>query len=234
MRPDGGPATFPAAGFYAMLCAALLPVARCMMNPYRLLAMTSTLLFLAPVAPVSGASGAAAAAGAARAAGATGSGGPAGTPPASRRIDIPSPEGKPYPYSLEIPAGWQVQSSKNVPGVFLGPPAAGDPETDTHLVYIRTSPVTVLDPESVVASIKQKSAADGWSAPVLEVREVGGVRGVLVRMDSGTGDQARSTLVLKMPLGKNSLDFMFSGPRAEFERQLPSYQRVILSVLPKK
>jgi len=214
MRAAGGRAAFPAAGFYAMLCAALLPFSRCMMNPYpHCLAIASTLLLLAPVGPVSGA---------------------AATAPASRRIDIPAPEGKPYPYSIEVPAGWQVQSSKNVPGVFLGPPAAGDPESDPHLIYVRTSPVTVLDPESVVASIKQKSAADGWSAPVLEVREVGGVRGVLVRMDSGAGDQARSTLVLKMPLGKNSLDFMFSGPRAEFERQLPSYQRVILSVLPKK
>jgi len=171
----------------------------------------------------------AAVAGAAGAAGATGATGTSRV----RRIDIPGPEGKPYPYSIEIPADWQVQSSKNVPGVFLGPPAAGGPENDPHLIYVRVSPASVLDPDAVVASIKKSAGAD-WSAPLVEVREIGGVRGVLVRMDSGTADQARSTLVLKMPLGKTSLDFMMSAPRAEFDRQLPDYQRVILSVRPAK
>lgn len=191
------------------------------MNPYpyryRSLAISSALLLMAAVA---GAAGAVAPR-------------TAGTSPALRRIDVPGPEGKPFPYSIEIPADWQVQSSKNVPGVFLGPPAPAGPENDPHLIYVRVSPASVLDPDAVVANIK-KSAGTDWSAPLVEVREIGGVRGVLVRMDSGTADQARSTLVLKMPLGKTSLDFMVSGPRAEFERQLPDYQRVILSVRPAK
>ena len=186
------------------------------MIPYRLLATSFTVLLAAVLAGAAGAATAPTAA------------------PSTHRIAIPGPEGKPFPYSIEVPAGWQAQTSKNVPGVFVGPPTASGLEDDPHQVYVRVSPASVLDPDAVVASIKAKSATAGWSAPRLEVREVGGVRGVLVRMDSGTGDQARSTLVLKMPLGKNSLDFMFSGPRAEFERQLPSYQRVILSVLPKK
>jgi hypothetical protein len=201
-----------------MLCAALLLATRCLMIPYRFLAMSLTLLAAAALAGLA----------------------PAATaPPAAgfstHRIDIPSPEGKPYPYSIEVPAGWQVQSSKNVPGVFLGPPAVGEPETDPHMIYVRVSPASMLDPEAVVANIKKSDAADDtWSARLVEVREIGGVRGVLVRMDSGTGDQARSTLVLKMPLGKTSLDFMASAARAEFERLLPGYQRVMLSVLPAK
>jgi hypothetical protein len=85
----------------------------------------------------------------------------------------------------------------------------------------------------VVANINKSEAADNtWSAPLVEVHEVGGVRGVLVRMDSGAGVQARSTLVLKMPLGQTSVDFMATAPRDEFEHQLATYQRVMFSVLP--
>jgi len=195
------------------------------MNPYRSLALPATLLIAAAVVGAGTAAGAAAVAG------------PAGTPPAaaaSRRVEIPGPEGKPLPYSIEIPADWQVQTSAKVPGVFLGPRAAGELEDDPHLIYVRVSPVSMLDPDEQVASIKAKAATADWSAPLVEVREVGGVRGMLVRMDSGTGEQARSTLVLKMPLGKASVDFMTSAPRAKFDRQLPAYQRVILSVLPAK
>ena len=157
---------------------------------------------------------------------------PAGPPrEPTRRITIPSPDGKIFPYTIEVPASWQVQSSKTVAGVFLGPAGVAEPESDARMIYVRVSPASVLDPEAVAANIKQ-NPDQSWSAPLVEVRDVGGVRGVLVRIDSGTGDEARSTLVLKLPLAQTSLDFMASAPRAEFERQLAGYQRVLLSVLP--
>jgi hypothetical protein len=65
---------------------------------------------------------------------------------------------------------------------------------------------------------------------LVEVRDLQGVKGVLVRMDSGAGDAARSTLVLKLPLEKAGVDFSASAPRAEFEKMLPTYERILLSV----
>ena len=125
-----------------------------------------------------------------------------------------------------------MQSSKTVAGVFLGPAGVAEPETDTRMIYVRISAASVIDPEAVAANIRKPPADKSWSAPVVEVRDVGSVRGVLVRIDSGSGDQARSTLVLKLPLGQTSVDFMASAPRADFERRLADYQRVLLSVLP--
>lgn len=229
------------------------------MSPCRLLATSSTLLLAAALAGSAGPPPALASATKAPAGGASPSAAPAapaapaavaapagaaasiapsvtsgqsGSPEQARRVGLPGPDGKPFPYTVELPAGWQVQSSKNLPGMFLGPAAGSAPESDTRMIYVRVSPASLLDPEAVVANIKQSAATADWSAPMVEVREVHGVRGVLVRMDSGSGDQARSTLVLKLPLGRSSVDFMASAPRAEFERLLPGYQRVILSVLP--
>lgn len=205
------------------------------MIPYRLLAMSSTLLLAAALAGPAGAPPAATA-GAPTAAAPAGPAGPAVAADSSgpaHRVGLPGPDGKPFPYTIEIPTGWQVLFSKEVPGVFVGPASALEPEKDVRMVYVRVSPASILDPEAVVANIKQSYAADAtWSAPLVEVRELGGVRGVLVRVNSGSGGEARSTLVLKMPLGQSSVDFIASAPPAEFERLLPGYQRVILSVLP--
>lgn len=222
------------------------------MIPYRLLAMSSTLLVAAALAgpaglaAASGPAGPAAAAGSAPAAGAavagTAAAGPAGAAgpalPADfsgpgHRVRLPGPDSKAFPYTIEIPAGWQVVFSKTEPGVFVGPASALEPEKDERMIWVRVSPVSVLDPEAVVATLKKNAAAaDTWSAPLVEVRDIGGVRGVLIQRDSGSGAEARSTLVLKMPLGQNSVDFIAGAPRAEFERLLPGYQHVILSVLP--
>ena len=202
------------------------------MSPHRLLVMSSTLLLAAALA---GHAGAPPAAGSAAAAGASAAGPalPADFSGPGHRVRLPGPDSKVFPYTIEIPAGWQVVFSKTEPGVFVGPASALEPEKDERMIYVRVSPVSVLDPEAVVANIKKSDAADDtWSAPLVEVREIGGVRGVLVRMDRGSGAEARSTLVLKMPLGPTSVDFMASAPRAEFERLLPGYQHVILSVLP--
>jgi hypothetical protein len=209
------------------------------MIPYRLLAMSSTLLLAAALAGSAGAPPAASArarTAAAPPAGAAGSAGPA--MPAdfagpTHRVPLPGPDGKAFPYTIEIPAGWQVLFSKSVAGVFVGPASALEPEKDERMIYVRVSSVSLIDPEAVVANIKKSDAADDtWAAPLVEVREIGGVRGVMVRMDSGSGAEARSTLVLKLPVGQTSVDFMASAPRADFERLLPGYQRIILSVLP--
>jgi hypothetical protein len=146
------------------------------------------------------------------------------------RIGLPGAADKPFPYTVEVPAGWTVREIKDSPGLWLGPMTAQPPK-DPHLVYIRISPSDVSDPEKVAANIRANDAKiDAWAAPLVEVRDLQGVKGVLVRMDSGAGDAARSTLVLKLPLEKAGVDFGASAPRAEFEKMLPTYERILLSV----
>jgi hypothetical protein len=121
----------------------------------------------------------------------------------------------------------QIQDS---PGLWLGPMTAQPPK-DPHLVYIRISLADLGDPEKVAANIRASDAKnDTWAAPVVEVRDLQGVKGVLVRMDSGAGDAAHSTLALKLPLEKGGVDFMASASKADFEKMLPTYQRILLSV----
>jgi hypothetical protein len=152
---------------------------------------------------------------------------------APHRVEILGLEGRPFPYTIELPAGWEMSRGKDSPAVFLAPAGLTAPETDPRVIMVRVSPASLADPAGVVANIKKSQPADGsWSTPVLEVHEVAGVHAVLVRMDSGVGDQARSTLVLKLPFGQSSIDLMASAPRAEFERQLAGYRRVLFSIQP--
>jgi len=151
---------------------------------------------------------------------------------AFHRIELPGANGRPFPYTVEVPADWQVRQAKEYPGLWLGPADAKLPD-DPHLVYVRISTVSLADPAAVVASIKANDAADAsWSAPLVEVREVGGVKGVVVQMDSGAGDKARSTLTVKLPLPKTSVDFIGSARPAEFAKLRPLYERVLFSVRP--
>ena len=150
-------------------------------------------------------------------------------PNAMQRIELPGAPDKPFPYTVDIPADWQMRQVKDIPGVWLGPKDA-EPPNDPRLVYVRISPKPLTDPAQTAANIRAEDAKQPWSAPLVEVREVGGVRGVLVRMDSGEGEKARSTLVLKLPLENGGVDFLGSAPRAEFEKLLPSYQKVFFSV----
>lgn len=157
-------------------------------------------------------------------------------PVGERRVALPAgPDGKPFPYTVEVPAGWEVLQSQGIAGFFLGPAGLAKPESDPRVVYVRLSSVSLADPAAVVTNIKSSAKGNGgdaWSAPIDEVRTVGGVHGVLVRMDHGSGATARSTLVLKMPRGDASVDFIAMAPRDEFERQLPTYQRILFSLLP--
>ena len=190
----------------------------------------------APASAAPGAAGTPAAAGTS-ATGAAQQSGAAAAPEAAgpvHRVAIPGgADGKPFPYTVEIPADWQVAVSKTVPGVFIGPAGVSEPETDPRMIYVRVSPASLADPQAVVANIKRSDAADDtWTAPRVEVHETGGVRGVLVQMNSGSGIQARSSLVLKLPLGQTSLDFIASAPTPEFDRRAAAYERVLMSVQP--
>jgi hypothetical protein len=151
---------------------------------------------------------------------------------ASQRIELPGAPEKPFPYTVEIPAGWQLREVEGIPGVWLGPTDA-QPPNDPRLIYVRISPASLADPAQTAANIRAADEKQPWSAPLVEVREVGGIRGVLVRMDSGEGDAARSTLVLKLPLEGGGVDFLGSAPRAEFEKLLPVYEKVLFSVRPR-
>jgi hypothetical protein len=146
------------------------------------------------------------------------------------RIGLPGSGDQPFPYTVEVPTGWAVKESKESPGLWLGPADAVPPK-DPRLVYVRISLNSLDDPEKAAANIRASDKAnDAWTAPRVEVRDLEGVKGVLVRMDSGAGDAARSTLALKLPLDKGGVDFMASAARAEFDKLLPTYERILLSV----
>jgi hypothetical protein len=148
------------------------------------------------------------------------------------RVELPGAEGKPFPYTVEIPVDWQVREVKGIPGIWLGPHGA-EPPNDPRLIYVRISQVSLADPGAVAAAIRANDSTQAaWSAPLVEVREVGGVRGVWVRMDSGEGEAARSTLTLKLPVGRGSVDFLSSAPRARFEELRPQVETILASVRP--
>ncbi len=153
--------------------------------------------------------------------------------PASKpynRVVVGPQSGAPLPYTIEVPQGWQVVQAREVPGLFMGPPGA-IPPNDPSLLYVRGSEVSLANPAQVAETIRENDAKDPkWSASRIEVKDLGGVKGLLVRMDSGEGEKARSTLVLKLPLGTKGVDFLCQAPRAQFEKNLPQYERLLLSV----
>ena len=141
-------------------------------------------------------------------------------------------QGQPIPYTLEVPADWQVREIEGFPGLWIGPADAKPPQ-DPRLIWVHGSMVSMSEPEKLVANIKASDAEKAeWSAPRVEVKEVGGVRGLLVQMDAGEGDQARSNLTLKLPLQNLAIDFVATASRAEFAKNLPLYERILLSVRP--
>lgn len=141
-------------------------------------------------------------------------------------------QGNPLPYTIEVPQDWQMRQVAEYPGLWIGPPDAKPPE-DPRLIWVRGSKVSLAKPEEVVANIKANDEAQAaWSAPEVGVKEVGGVRGVLVRMDSGEPGKERSSLTLKLPLAGFAVDFIASSDRQEFEQRRPLYERILLSVRP--
>ncbi|HEY0780873.1 MAG TPA: hypothetical protein VGE98_00345 [Thermoanaerobaculia bacterium] len=152
-----------------------------------------------------------------------------------QRIDLPggTPD-HPFPYTIEIPKSWKVNERKGSPVLLLGVDGV-DPEKDPRVVVVRISRAPLDKPEETVKNIKLSAENDpSFKAPLVEVREVGGTRGVLVEMRSGSGDAERGTLVLKMPLPKTSVDFLASAAAADFPKLRPFFERVLLSVRPRK
>lgn len=158
---------------------------------------------------------------------------PAGADQATRRVDLPGAAGVRFPYTVEIPANWEVQEIQGAAVVYLGPKGATPPRGDETGVYVRISPKALTNPDETAASIRKAAAeTKDWRAALVEVRDVAGVRGVLVQMESGEGPAARTTLVLKMPLPKTSVDFMAAAPAAEFAKLRPAFEHVLFSVRP--
>jgi|SRR6185312_4926529 len=148
------------------------------------------------------------------------------------RIELSAGPGKTLPYTLEVPMGWEPRQVAGFPGLWIGPADAKPPE-DPRLVWVRGSMVELAEPDKVVANIKSNDAHDAkWSAPRVEVKEVGGVRGVLVQMNTGEGDKARSSLTLKLPLAKVSVDIVTSATQAEFPQRASLFERILLSARP--
>src|SRR5258708_35902496 len=148
------------------------------------------------------------------------------------RIALAAGPGKALPYTIEVPMGWEARQVGGAPGLWIGPADAKPPE-DPRLIWVRGRLVSLTDPDKVAANIRANDAADPkWSAPRVEVKDVGGVRGVLVQMNTGEGDKARSSLILKLPLGKVSVDIAATSTPAEFSQRLPLYEQILLSVRP--
>ncbi len=141
-------------------------------------------------------------------------------------------QGQPLPYTIEVPKDWESRQVADYPGLWIGPADAKPPE-DPRLIWVRGSQVSLAEPDKVVANIKANDEKDAkWSAPRVEVKEIGGVRGVLIQTLTGEKDKARGSLTLKMPLANVSLDFIGSAPEAELPKMLPLYEKILLSVRP--
>jgi hypothetical protein len=155
-------------------------------------------------------------------------------PPAEsyHRVELKPAQGKALPYTLEVPRDWQVRQVDGFPGLWIGPADAKPPE-DPRLIWVRGSQVALAEPEKIVANIKENDAAHAeWSAPRVEARTVGGVRCVLVQMDSGEGDKARTSLTLKVPFQNVSVDLVASAAKPEFPKLLPTFEKILFSVRP--
>jgi hypothetical protein len=156
------------------------------------------------------------------------------------RILLHKPESQaqePLPYSLEVPTDWAASPFNNNALIILGRPGQVPAEVgkrvNPNIVTVRSSQVDLAKPEEVVATIKANSATDpDWKVSLVEVKEVGGVRGILVRSHQGEGDAARTTLILKLPLKSGSIDFIAQARPEEFDAHLPLYERVLYSIQP--
>ncbi len=152
--------------------------------------------------------------------------------PRFHRVEIKPEKGAALPYTLEVPQDWQVRQDANFPGLWIGPADAKPPE-DPRLIWVRGSKVSLAKPAEIVANIKANDAAHPeWSAPRVETRTVGGASCVLIEMETGTGDKARTSLTLKVPFETVSVDLIASSTRAEFPKMRPLYERILFSVQP--
>jgi hypothetical protein len=149
---------------------------------------------------------------------------------AKRQLALPAVGGQAIPYVVAVPADWDLREVPGATGLWIGP-AGARPEVQPELLHVLPSPEPLGDPQRAVAAIRAAdAAAPAWSAPVVAVRKVAGVRGVLLRMETGEGETARTTLALKLPAGEGSVDLLLSARRADFARLEPLFTSILSSV----
>jgi hypothetical protein len=152
--------------------------------------------------------------------------------PQFHRVELKPAKGAALPFTLEVPADWQVRQIENFPGLWIGPADAKPPDDPRH-IWVRGSQISLADPAKIVANIKANDAVHPeWSAPRVEAKTVGGLNCVLVQMETGSGDKAGSSLTLKVPFQTVSIDLVASSTRAEFPKMQSMYERILLSVQP--
>jgi hypothetical protein len=152
--------------------------------------------------------------------------------PPFHRVELKPAKGAALPYTLEVPQGWEVRQFDNFPGIWIGPADAKPPE-DPRMIWVRGSKVSLANPTQIVENIKANDGSHPeWAAPRVEARTVGGANCVLVEMQTGAADKARTSLTLKVPFQTVSIDFIASAPRAEFPKMLPTYEHILLSMQP--
>jgi Protein of unknown function (DUF4238) len=129
-----------------------------------------------------------------------------------------------YPYTIEIPVGWQVHETNSM--LLLAPSAAVNlcPEA----IGVIAASDTLFEPQVVAANLRQ-NLKGLKSASVIEVDGVAGVLTECDRIDEN-GDAAYSLLDLILPTASGSVRFIGQSPRALFASLRPHYERVMLSV----
>ncbi len=152
---------------------------------------------------------------------------------AFHRIALTAGAGKDLPYSLEVPMGWEAHQVAGFPGLWIGPADAKPPE-DPRLIWgARQHGRPGRARQGGGQHPRQRRGGPEMvGRRGSRSRTSAAVRGVLVQMNTGEGDKARSSLTLKLPLAKVSLDIVASATPAEFPQQLPLYERILLSARP--
>jgi hypothetical protein len=151
--------------------------------------------------------------------------------PAATAAPAPAPPAGPLPIQLQTHENWVVRQDPKFPGLWLGPATSELPGPD--LIWVRQSPSSLADRDAVAANIRALDARDdSWEASRIEVKDINGLKCLLVRMDTGQGAEQRSSLFLKVPHGETTVDFVASAPRALFDQRLAEYERILLSVHP--
>ena len=150
-----------------------------------------------------------------------------------RRIPLPSrTDAGSYPYTIEIPADWQVLREIPQPGIFLGP-ESGSPDEHPEMILVRPSAADASDLPALVETIRGNLPRVPWEAGELEIRTLGDdLEGLWLRMDVDR-ESPRKTVVLKLPLPEGgSVDVLGSAPAERYPELAEHYERILMSVRP--
>ena len=62
--------------------------------------------------------------------------------PGYHRVELKAAQGKPLPYTLEVPQDWQVRQVAGFPGLWIGP-ADAKPMEDARMIWVRQAGIRV-------------------------------------------------------------------------------------------